>query len=256
MGYSVSLTGTPQRIISLVPSDTELLFDLGVGEKVVGITDFCIHPAKQLTGIPSIGGPKQFDFTTIDALQPDLIIGNKEENYEEGIEQLREKYPVWMSDITTLDQALEQIERIAQIVGRTETGKSLAENIKQGFKEIRPEQTPKTVAYVIWNEPLMVAGGQTFINTMLGLAGYENIFKVAIRYPQIRVEDIQAYRPDLIFLASEPYPFTRDHQALFQQTFPQSKVLLVDGEIFAWYGSHLQGAPRYFQQLKKKTNLP
>lgn len=255
MGYSITLTGIPQRIISLVPSDTELLFDLGVGDRVVGITDFCIHPAHGVTGIPSIGGPKQFQFNTIAALQPELIIGNKEENYEEGIRQLREKYPVWMSDITTLDHALDHIELIANIVGQPAAGKSLVTDIEQGFKEMRLEQPPKSVAYVIWDEPLMVAGSQTFINTLLNLAGYENAFNALTRYPQIRVEDIQASEPDLIFLASEPYAFTRHHQLLYQKKFPHAKVVLVDGEMFAWYGSHLQKAPPYFRQLAKQTGL-
>ncbi len=251
MGSKVTLDGIPQRIISLVPSDTELVYDLGAGKRLVGITDYCIHPADQTNKKTTIGGPKQFNFAAIDALRPDFIIGNKEENYQEGIEQLRQHYPVWMSDINTLEDALEHIECIAQIIDQQEQGQTLVAAIRQGFEEFTPSQPPATVAYLIWDKPLMVAGGQTFIHELLTLAGYTNIFVAKARYPQIKDLDILNSSPDLIFLSSEPYPFTRQHLERFQKRFPSSKVVLVDGEMFSWYGSHLKKAPAYFKQLAK-----
>src|SRR6267154_5849608 len=118
LGSSVAFNFPPQRIISLVPSQTELLFDLGLGEQVVGITKFCIHPKDWSTVKTKIGGTKKFQFDTIDALQPDLILGNKEENYEAGIHLLAAKYPVWMSDIASWESAMEMILSLGDLTGK------------------------------------------------------------------------------------------------------------------------------------------
>jgi ABC-type Fe3+-hydroxamate transport system substrate-binding protein len=238
----------PQRIISLVPSQTELLFDLGLAEKVVGITKFCIHPAEFCRHIPKIGGTKHFHFDRIDRLQPDLIIGNKEENYKEGIEQLQQKYPLWISDIYTLEDALTMIRKVGKLTGTVTKASEIAASIQAGFAGL-PPISGKKVAYLIWRDPYMAAGSHTFIHDMLIRCGFENVFAGNARYPEITPEQLSAAQPDYIFLSSEPFPFSEKHLAEFRQICPEAKIKIVDGEMFSWYGSRLLLSVPYFRQL-------
>lgn len=238
----------PQRIISLVPSQTELLFDLGLAGRVVGITKFCIHPAPFCKHTPKVGGTKHFHFDTIDRLQPDLIIGNKEENYKEGIERLQQKYPVWMSDIYTLEDALHMILEVGHLTGTPAKASEIAEHIKNGFTELQA-LSGKKVAYLIWRNPYMVAGSHTFIHDMLSRCGFENVFAGNARYPEITPEQLSAAKPDYIFLSSEPFPFSEKHLTEFRQICPEATIKIVDGEMFSWYGSRLLLSVPYFRQL-------
>jgi len=250
MGRRVAVPFPPQRIVSLVPSQTELLFDLGLGSKVVGLTKFCIHPAQARSGSTVVGGTKNFDFEKIAALKPDLIIGNKEENYQAGIEQLAASYPVWMSDINTLAEALDMIRRVGLIVGVKEKASSLAAAIEASFAALAPATAPVSVAYFIWRKPYMVAAQGTFIDDMLHRAGFSNAFAGLARYPEISAEQLDAAAPQRVFLSSEPYPFGEKHVAEFQQLCPAARVEVVDGELFSWYGSRLRHSAAYFSQLR------
>jgi ABC-type Fe3+-hydroxamate transport system substrate-binding protein len=248
MGRPVIIPAVPQRIISLVPSQTELLFDLGLAEQVVGVTKFCVHPAGAQKK-PSVGGTKQFRFEQIEQLRPDLILGNKEENYEEGINQLAEKYPVWMSDIKTLAHALEMINQVGQLTGRTAAAQALAQEIEQQFKAL-PVGRPWRVAYFIWQKPYMVAGQDTFIQAILEKCGWVNVLAhLPGRYPEVTAEQIAQAEPDFLLLSSEPFPFAAKHQQQFAEMF-QRPAVLVNGEFFSWYGSRLRLAPSYFHQLQ------
>ncbi|MCB9081654.1 MAG: ABC transporter substrate-binding protein [Lewinellaceae bacterium] len=250
MGREVALSSfPPQRIISLVPSQTELLFDLGLRHEVVGITKFCLHPAAFFRSKPRIGGTKQVHLERVATLQPDLIIGNKEENDQVQIEALAEHYPVWMSDIYTLADALAMIHAVGNLVDRSEPAHTLTTEITRQFDALPHVSPQPRAAYLIWQEPLMVAAGQTFIDDMLGQAGFTNVFANLSRYPAITLDDLQESNPDLLFLSSEPYPFREKHLEAFQQQLPDTQVRLVDGEMFSWYGSRLLQAPAYFQQL-------
>lgn len=249
MGFNLKLRNIPKRIISLVPSDTELLFDLGLGHKVVGVTDFCLYPKNKLKNINKIGGPKQINFSELDKLKPDFIIGNKEENYQEGIEYLKTKYPVWMSDIFTLEDALKQIKSLGEIFYQENRADNLIEEIKQNIPVTATSSRRKSVAYLIWNSPIMVAANQTFIDNLLSVAGYKNVFTNKERYPKIDIQELRQAKPDLIFLSSEPFPFSQEDQKEFQRLVPESEVRLVDGEMFSWYGSHLVQAMKYFKEL-------
>ena len=242
------ITSSPQRIISLVPSQTELLFDLGLAEKVVGITKFCIHPAEFCRNIPKIGGTKHFHFDVIDRLQPDLIIGNKEENYKEGIEQLQAKYPVWMSDIYTLDDALHMIREIGNLTGTQSKALEISAQIQTAFAGLQPV-SQKKVAYLIWRNPFMVAASQTFIQDMLSRCSFENVFADYARYPQITLEMLTIAQPDYVFLSSEPFPFSEKHMAEFKDICLEATIKIVDGEMFSWYGSRLRLSVPYFRQL-------
>lgn len=247
MGARISLKDFPARIISLVPSQTEFLFDLGLDAEIVGITGHCVLPADRVVGKAVIGEIKQFDFDLIDRLKPDLIIGNKEENYREGIERLRLKYPVWMSDINTLADALAMIRSVGQAVGRMEQAGQIAADIERGMGEL-PGFEVVNAAFVIWPEPLMAAAADTFIDEMMKYCGFANIFADQSRYPQIDADALRS--AEWILLSSDPYEFSHAEAEEFQRKYCGSKVLRVDGRMFAWYGSHLRHAPEYFRQLR------
>lgn len=232
-----------------MPSQTELLFDLGLEEEVVGITKFCIHPFDKVKSKTKIGGTKNFNFEAIDALQPDLIIGNKEENYQEGIEKLAEKYPVWMSDIFTLEDALDMIRKVGDLTGKAEKAIEIAEETNARFTAINKPETAVRAAYFIWKNPYMAAGSTTFIHDMLQRCGFENVFANTDRYPEISSEMLQKSKPEIILLSSEPYPFQEKHFQEFREICPEAKIRIVDGEMFSWYGSRLLKAPGYFQKL-------
>ncbi|PRY11620.1 substrate-binding family protein [Pontibacter ummariensis] len=249
MGHQVRLTQLPQRIVSLVPSQTELLFDLGLGDRIVGVTKFCIHPKELTKEKRIIGGTKNFHFDKIEDAHPDLIIGNKEENYKEGIEQLQEKYKVWMSDIYTLADALKMIKQVGQLTGTEAKAEELAQHISTGFAQLQPAQPAISTAYFIWRKPYMAVGSNNIIDHMLQRSGFSNAWAAQARYPEITPEQLQQANPQLILLSSEPYPFKAKHIQEFQQLCPQALIKVVDGEMFSWYGSRLLQAPSYLQQL-------
>lgn len=248
LGNTIQLNYPPRRIVSLVPSQTELLFDLGLSNEIVGVTRFCVHPADKVKGVTKIGGTKNFNLKKIADLKPDLIIGNKEENYLEGIEELRKHFPVWMSDIFTLDDSYTMMSELARLTNREEEGLQLVSNIKNKFSQLKPA-TGASAAYFIWRKPYMVAGNNTFINHLLHTTGIKNVFENQARYPEINPEQLSALKPDFIFLSSEPYSFSQKHFEEFSSFSPSSKVILVDGEMFSWYGSRLKYAPAYFEKL-------
>jgi len=252
MGRQVQFRYPPLRIVSLVPSQTELLFDLGLRKQVEGVTKFCVHP-HDARYRRVIGGTKKFDFAKIAACQPDLIIGNKEENYQEGIEQLAAKYPVWMSNIYDLPTALQMIEKVSIITGKSQIGNPIAAEIQRLFAALARPATPQRVAYFIWRKPYMVTANGTFINDMLARAGFTNVFAHLSRYPEITAEQLAATSPERIFLSSEPYPFAEKHLAEFQQLCPMAKVEIVDGELFSWYGSRLLKSAEYLRQLRSAS---
>ncbi|GGZ40845.1 iron ABC transporter [Echinicola pacifica] len=249
MGRQVTCPELPQRIISLVPSHTEMLMDLGLGDRLVGITKFCIRPKGLRESKTLIGGTKNFNFDKITALKPDLIIGNKEENYREGILRLEEDFPVWMSDVFDLEDTLQMISSLGKVLGLSASSEQLAQKIRAEFAV--PVAKKGTAAYLIWNAPMMAAGPLTFIDKMLAFAGFENVV-VKSRYPELSENDLAGLDPEYILLSSEPFPFGEKHLATFKEKYPESKILLVDGEMFSWYGSRLQYAPSYFRSLDKE----
>lgn len=253
---TLEISSVPNRIISLVPSQTELLYDLGLRDEVIGITKFCLHPEEWFHGKTRVGGTKTYDFEKIKALAPDLIIGNKEENEREQIEQLMERYPVWMSDIYTLADALEMIVNLGALLNRKQEAEALKIKIEKAFDVFGDfvRQTPLNnmkVAYFIWRQPYMVAGSHTFIDHMLLRCGFKNVFSSDsfTRYPELSPGQLKEAAPDIILLSSEPYPFKEKHVAEFQSICKNAKIITVDGELFSWYGSRLLHAPAYFTKL-------
>lgn len=255
LGNKVRINFPPKRIISLVPSQTELLFDLGLDAEIIGLTKFCIHPEKKIQTKEKVGGTKKLDLEKIIALKPDLIIGNKEENERSDIETLQQLFPVWMSDILTLDDAQVAIQQIGELVDREPEAAYLNHLINAGFNDLQTLATEKNidrkVMYVIWKKPYMVAGKQTYISDIMNRIGLRNVV-VPDRYPLMEPDAIANCGADLILLSSEPYPFKEKHKEEFKALCPAAEVLIVDGEMFSWYGSRLVKAVEYLFHLQQR----
>lgn len=254
MGREVVVPHLPQRIISLVPSQTELLYDLGLSKEVIGQTIFCLHPEDMHQIKPRIGGTKKLKLELIRSLQPDLIIGNKEENEQTQIETLMEEFPVWMSDIKDLNGAVEMIELIGHLVGKSTKADEISQQILSEFKGLGRPEAQKCL-YFIWREPWMAAGKDTFIDDMLSRIGLKNVaWEVDGRYPVISEQWLALVQPEVILLSSEPYPFKEKHLEELRDLVPNAKILLVDGELFSWYGSRLLHSVAYFKTLIKQIH--
>ena len=253
MNRAVELSSTPKRIISLVPSQTELLFDLGLDEEIIGITKFCIHPANKVKQKLKIGGTKVLNIKLIKESKPDLIIGNKEENEQGQVEELMRDFPVWMSDITDLSGAVDMIQKVGQLVDRKDAALKLTSLITSSFNKLNIKTSSPRVAYLIWRKPFIVAGKGTFIDDMLKRCGLSNAFDLD-RYPEVFPAQIVEANPGVVFLSSEPYPFNERHITEFKALAPHANIQLVDGELFSWYGSRLLHAPEYFKQLIDSLN--
>jgi len=251
---SVLIRGIPRRIVSLVPSQTELLFDLGLEAEVVGITKFCVHPEQWFRTKTRVGGTKNVNIEAVRALQPDLIIANKEENVQEQVEALEQIAPVWVSNVNTLADAIEMIHSIGRITGKEDEAIAISNKITTGLRELRQgintAVAPPLTCYLIWKDPWMTIGGDTFISEMLMRGGFHNAFAWAKRYPTITIEQIRERKCELLLLSSEPYPFKEKHIQELQQQLPETTILLVDGEMFSWYGSRLLYAFDYIRKLR------
>lgn len=250
----LQLPGRPQRIISLVPSQTELLYDLGLDNEVAGITKFCIHPEEWFRTKQRIGGTKNINIAAITALQPDLILANREENVKEQVDELAVHFPVYVSDVADYEQALEMISAVGALTHAKAHAQELIGKIDAAFRNLSQHNYPKLrTAYLIWKDPYMTIGGDTFIHDMMEKAGLLNIYADQQRYPQITAEMLAAEKPELILLSSEPYPFKQKHIEELQAHLPEAKILLADGEMFSWYGSLMLKAPAYLQKLREET---
>jgi ABC-type Fe3+-hydroxamate transport system substrate-binding protein len=253
-GRIIYLPRAPQRILSLVPSQTELLADLELDEKVVGITKFCVHPSNWFESKKRVGGTKSLHIDKIHSLQPEVIIANKEENVKEQVEELRQSYPVWVSDVHDLATACDMICDIGKLTDTENKAAWIIGSIRFEFSTLDEPTNRLTAAYLIWNKPYLSVGGDTFISNMMLQAGFQNVFSDRSRYPEISIDDLVQAGPALILLSSEPFPFRQKHkdelsQQLSLAGWTSAKIIFVDGEMFSWYGSRLRLAPRYFKQL-------
>lgn len=253
LGTSHTFETSPQRIISLVPSQTELLYDLGQEAKMIGITKFCVHPYHFKSTKKLVGGTKKVHYEKIRLLKPDIIICNKEENTKEIVEELSKICPVWVTNIITIEDNLQMISDFGQIFNcRTEAQKwnDKLSFALSDFKNFIKDRPVRTVAYFIWKNPYMVAGADNFVNELLKLNHFKNTYSDTGRYPEIDLEKIQSEGdPDLILLSSEPYPFKKADGHEIGQYSNKAQTVLVDGEMFSWYGSRLLKAFEYFKIL-------
>ncbi|MBM3918767.1 MAG: cobalamin-binding protein [Sphingomonadales bacterium] len=234
----------PQRIVSLVPSQTECLAALGLDQEVVGITRFCVHPPHWRQTKIRVGGTKDFRVEQILALRPDWVLANKEENDQDRLEQLMKELPVWISDVRCIDSACAMMDAVGRITGRTEQALALTQQIQAGFEGLGQPLTGRRVLYGIWRDPWMFAGSDTFIDAVLTRLGAVNAAASWTgRYPTPEPTQLQASGADLLLLSSEPFPFRRHHaQELFDLGLARAELRLVDGEHYSWYGPRLLAA--------------
>jgi iron complex transport system substrate-binding protein len=242
---TIRLEKAPRRIVSLVPSLTHYLADLGLEEEVVGITKFCILPDRWYRTKVRVGGTKQIDIQKVEQLQPDLILANKEENTKEDIEALRLLAPVYVSDVNTIEEAYQMMHDVALITNRFDRGSEWIKQVRTAFNSLQPLSGKQLVLYFIWQSPDFVVGSNTYINDVLKFIGLKNACK-AERYPAF---DEAVMHPDIVFLSTEPYPFKEEHLEHYQSEFPNSTVMLVSGEAFSWYGSYMLQAVREFDSV-------
>ncbi len=252
LGNRLQLNSIPKRIVSLVPSQSEFLWDLGLQHELVGITKFCIHPDRMFKTVTRVGGTKNPDLDKIRALQPDLIIGNKEENEKAMIEQLSREFPVWMSDVNTPEQALDMMNSLSSLTCKESQGKSIIEASRLSLAKCKVLFQGESIAYFIWNSPYHFAGSATFIHSILTHVGLTNVFFNQPRYPECSLQQLKVLNPKFCFLSSEPYPFKSDQAKKIQAVLPEAKIVFVDGEAFSWYGSRLIYLHRYLKELKEK----
>jgi iron complex transport system substrate-binding protein len=259
IGNSHSFENAPKRIVSLVPSQTELLYDLGLDEKIIGITKFCVHPYHLKSTKKIVGGTKKVNVEKIKELQPDIIIANKEENTPEIVEELQKICPVWVTNIITLEDNSKMISDFGQLFNcRTEAQKwnDKIDFACQDFLKFIAEKPIAKVAYFIWKDPYMTAGSGNFINEMLKLNRFQNIYennpRVTGRYPEVIIQKMRIQGdPEIVFLSSEPYPYKEEDAFEIGRFTHHAKVIFVDGEMFSWYGSRLVKAFSYFKILHK-----
>lgn len=248
LGRSITLDGVPRRIVSLVPSQTELLAYLGLDDTVVGITKFCVEPPPWRTSKKVVGGTKKIKIDEILALAPDLVLANKEENTESDVRMLAERVPVWVSDVSTLRDALGMIKSVGQMTNTSQEAANLIEQIQGEFLPLSGITKAKAL-YLIWMDPWMGAASGTFIDSMMTHLGLTNVLSEQTRYPALSESLIRELNPELILLSSEPYPFTALHRDRIREWMPSAQVRLVDGTYFSWYGSRLLHAAHYFSSI-------
>ncbi|CAN5213714.1 helical backbone metal receptor [soil metagenome] len=240
----------PTSIVSLVPSLTELLFDLDLDDLISGRTRFCIHPEDKIEDVPIIGGTKNPRIDKIIEIGPDLIIANKEENRKEDIGELKSMAEILLTDINSIEDALITIYDIGKKCGAEKKADSLIRDIRKELDRV-PDEPQQRVAYFIWREPWMIVGRDTYIHSVLKNWNLENIYGDQVRYPKTSFGELQRKNPELILLSSEPYPFKKKHQEEIREACPQARVLLVDGEWFSWYGSRMLPSFKKLNSFRK-----
>jgi ABC-type Fe3+-hydroxamate transport system substrate-binding protein len=251
LNRTISLADFPRRIISVVPSQTQLLFSLGLSNEVAGITKFCIHPDLWFRTKTRVGGTKKLNIEKIREINPDLIIANHEENSKQDIDALSEHFLVWISDIKNLDDALSMIREVGFITNRNNEAAEICNQIGDEFDMLRSHNMEYLKAiYLIWKNPFLTVGGDTFISSMMKEAGFTNMMSGISRYPEISIDEIQELSPDIVLLSSEPFPFKPKDAEELRESLKDIEVSCVDGEKFSWYGSALISAPQYFLKLR------
>jgi ABC-type Fe3+-hydroxamate transport system substrate-binding protein len=242
----------PARIVSLIPSTTELLCDLGLADALVGVTVYCHEPADVLRGKTRVGGEKDPDLAKIRALAPDLVIANVEENRREDVEALRGwGIAVHVTYPRTVEGAIAMIRELGQVTGTRPRATALADELRarlEGTRAATAGRPPVRVFYAIWRRPYMTIGADTYIHDVLAACGGANVFAdAADRYPAVTLDEVAARRPDVILLPDEPFRFRPAHLADWAPyaevpAVRNHRIHLVDGKPFSWHGRRLADA--------------
>jgi ABC-type Fe3+-hydroxamate transport system substrate-binding protein len=249
LGREVRLDAPPRRIVSLVPSLTELLADLGLGEAVVGLTRFCVRPPGWKASRTVVGGTKNVRADRVAALRPDLVLANREENVREQVEALAAVAPVYVTDVPTVDASLDMIRAVGALTDRADAARALAQETAAAFAGL-DEAPPLRAAYLIWRDPWMTVGADTLIHDVMRRGGLVNVFGHTTRYPAVSGADLAAARPGVLLLSSEPFPFRDAHLDEARTLVPGARAALVDGEAFSWFGSRLRHTPSVLRSLR------
>ncbi|TXD46003.1 ABC transporter substrate-binding protein [Polaribacter sp. IC073] len=243
------------KIVSLVPSLTELLVDLGLEKNIVGVTKFCVHPKNLIKEKVVVGGTKTIHLEKIKILEPDFILCNKEENTKEIVENCREIATTHVSDLFTIEDLISLIKEYATLFSCEEKAALIIHELNAklaDFKLFIKDKPTLKVVYFIWKNPWMIAANNTFINHLLALNKFENCYKNLNRYPEITLEDLKEKEIDAVFLSSEPYPFKEKNSLDFNNYTEKANIVLVDGEYFSWYGTRMLKAFDYFKELRNR----
>ncbi|MFB6247386.1 MAG: helical backbone metal receptor [Salinibacter sp.] len=254
---TISLDRPPRRIVSLVPSQTELLAHLGLDETVVGITRFCERPSHWRSEKTIVGGTKEVDVDRVADLAPDLILANHEENTRADVEALADIAPVFVTEVTTVTEALDMIRTVGTLTATADQTSTLAGQIIARFSRL-PDFAPLRAAYLIWREPYMTVGHDTFIHDVMQWGGFTNAYGDETRYPEVQLSALAEQDLDVVLCASEPFPF---HQKdVFtddvRDALPNTSVKIVDGQPFSWYGPRLLDTPAYLTELRESLPIP
>ena len=257
LNREVLIPNEPQRIISLVPSLTELLHEMGLEKQVVGITKYCVYPVHYQSTKTKVGGTKKVKFEVIKELKPDFILCSKEENTKEMVQELEKIAPVYVSDVNTFEEALQLIDKLGKILYRRTQAERIVQKIidrQQEFQVFLKEGKKYSVVYFIWAEPWMVAGGKTFINDMIKVAGFTNAYEHLERYPEIKIGRIRfsSKNAEVLMFSSEPYDFSDEEVYDAVRKNKNTLAIYVDGQYFSWYGSRLSKAFDHFKEIHQK----
>lgn len=251
----IYIASVPDKIISLCPSITETLCDIGLSDSIIGITDYCIHPIYITKNILKLGGPKTISVEKVKSLNPDIIFAVKEENTKSTIEALSKKYPCFVFDINTFNDAIGMIKILGKIFQKEDAAKVMSDLIITAFSNIPKLNHKLKYLYIVWKQPYIAVGKGTFIDSVLTKLSFSNCIKASgLKYPKLN-SDLNSYSFDILFLASEPYKFDKKDKEEIQKKFPDKKILLVDGEMISWYGSHMLKASYYLRDLIRYLNI-
>jgi ABC-type Fe3+-hydroxamate transport system substrate-binding protein len=247
----------PARIVSLVPSLTETLFALGLGGSVAGVTDYCVHPAEGVRDLPHVGGTKNPSLERIGALQPDLVLANREENRQRDVERLEAAgLRVFVTYARSVREGCDEIGLLGRIGGRESAAREIQESIESAWARARERarEPGPGVAALIWKHPFMAVGGDTFADDLIAQCGGRNVFHDAgRRYPRVYEADLLAAGPDVLLLPTEPYEFgPRDAEELMRLDLPAARdgrVHVIEGELLSWYGPRMARALDVISEL-------
>jgi iron complex transport system substrate-binding protein len=245
-GVALDQVEPPRRIVSLVPSITETLCHLGLADRLVGVTAYCVAPRDVVRSKTRIGGEKDPDLAAIRALQPDLVVANVEENVREHVETLREwGIPVWVTYPRTVADGLAMVRELGEVTGSDRRAEAILADLEPLYARVRAasaRRRPVPVFYAIWRQPWMTISADTYIHDLLAVCGARNVFgDQPARYPTVTLDEMAARRPEVIVLPDEPFRFRRLHLEDFVPyadvpAVRARRIHLVDGKPFSWHG--------------------
>jgi ABC-type Fe3+-hydroxamate transport system substrate-binding protein len=257
-GVALELAAAPRRIVSLIPSTTELLCALGLADALIGVTVYCVEPRDVVRGKTRVGGEKDPDLAAIRALAPDLVVANIEENRREDVDALRAAgIRVWVTYPRTVAEGLAMIRDLGDVTGARERARAMLAELEPLYRRVRERAAAiraVRVFYPIWRRPWMTIGADTYVHDLLSTCGGANVFADRTRYPTVTLDEVATRAPEVILLPDEPFRFRRAHIADFD-VYPavpavrDRRIHLVDGKPFSWHG------PRLAEALNKLPDL-